>query len=385
MIGYHRQRGVATLAISVILLLSLTVMALTMTQSGVFQQKISGNDYRAKEVHNAAEAGMQYLVGWVGTHQSSLVTTGTNCITPPSAGLVSGTGTYALTDISGNSRLCYTVAMLGSSGTAQIIKLTATARASNDSNITATITQHVTNTPGVTSTITLTAPPLVLNGCLGKITGNPDITSSNIGIMSNRPAGTLYDGDPCLDPGHFKADCTSADNCPNFYQYGGQFSSVWDYYFRDQYGNVIDPKVLQSLSAAEATAVSKGTMTEDYSGTSALPQRTVYYVTSSSNWHQSVGSATHPVILIFAPGTGCSKINGGPTIYGIVYIADGCPGNDAAGWGATQIYGSLGVEGNLDKFSANAKLNLVTPTSTTIIHTGLSGVYAPLPGTWKDW
>ena len=370
-ISSRRERGVATLAISVILLLSLTVMALTMTQSGVIQQKISGNDYRAKEAHNAAEAGMQYLIGWLSAHQSSLVTTGTHCVTPPTAGLASGTDTYTLNDASGNSKLCYTVAMLNSSGAAQVIKLTSTARASNDpsNSISATVTQIVSNTPGINSKITITAPPLVITGCTDSIEGNPVINTSNIAIMTMQASGKMYNNHACIQLGHLNENCqpnaqTPSSGCNLNYYRATPGETVWHYYF----GNITQ-SLMQSLADAQAT----------------LPatQRTIYYITDSSPWHQSLGSADNPVIMIFSAAAGCPKINGNPTIYGVIYYAsNSC---DTNGWGGATVYGSVGIEGNLNKLNANTNLNLVSPSSTTSIHTGLPGVYAPLPGTWKDW
>lgn len=54
-----RQRGV-TLIISVILLLLLSVIVLLATNVGLQEQRTSGNDYRAKLAHHAAEAALNF-------------------------------------------------------------------------------------------------------------------------------------------------------------------------------------------------------------------------------------------------------------------------------------------------------------------------------------
>lgn len=55
--GIRPQRGVATLAIGVLLLVLITLMTLYGARVGLMEQRISGNEYRAKLAHGAAEAG----------------------------------------------------------------------------------------------------------------------------------------------------------------------------------------------------------------------------------------------------------------------------------------------------------------------------------------
>jgi len=53
------QRGAATLLVSIILLVGITLIALFATRIGLLDQKISGNEYRHKEAFANAEAGLE--------------------------------------------------------------------------------------------------------------------------------------------------------------------------------------------------------------------------------------------------------------------------------------------------------------------------------------
>jgi len=56
----HKQRGVTTIAVGLIVLLLLTVAALYATRVGVMEQRVSANHYRHNEAFSAAEAGLDY-------------------------------------------------------------------------------------------------------------------------------------------------------------------------------------------------------------------------------------------------------------------------------------------------------------------------------------
>lgn len=56
---YMYQNGAATLLVSIILLIGITLIALFATKIGVLDQKISGNEYRHKEAFSNAEAGLE--------------------------------------------------------------------------------------------------------------------------------------------------------------------------------------------------------------------------------------------------------------------------------------------------------------------------------------
>ena len=416
-----KQRGMATLAVSLILLLSLTVVGVTLSQSGVFQQRISGNDYRAKGVGNAAEAGLDYAINYLESNPPDW--TAYSSVTMPAAavtitlpthyaidsGIGSGSGTTADYNFSNPNTSASGVAYQVVSVQPKLVKVTAQAWLSANSTVTAKVSEYVTDTSDLTNLMHITAPPLVMKGCLGSdISGNPKLITHIVpstGILTTDAAYKAAEqlGENCLETSPhgssgFNLLCTASngqkctDPSPS---HSGTYTDAWTYYFP-----TITRTEMQSLSAAQANAVASGTMNENYSDCSSAdpsaPKRTIYYLTKdyfakNGKWQTNVGCSKYPVILVFAADPSdptydpCNKINGGPTIYGVVFIDGTCPNEDAKGWGGTQIYGSLGINGNLNSFSSTAQISMLGTSSSTSVTTGLPGAYAPVPGPWKDW
>ncbi len=100
-----------------------------------------------------------------------------------------------------------------------------------------------------------------------------------------------------------------------------------------------------------------------------------------NNFHQSVGTETMPGVIVFGPGSGCPKINGSPTIYGIVYYDASCASQDP-GWGGATIHGTVVVDGSITKFTANSQL-LAANLGTN----DLKIPYLPVRilGSWRDF
>lgn len=66
----HSQRGVVTLAVGILLLLLITLVTLYGARIGLMEQRISGNEYRAKLAHGAAEAGRNNAVEFINANLS---------------------------------------------------------------------------------------------------------------------------------------------------------------------------------------------------------------------------------------------------------------------------------------------------------------------------
>ena len=70
----NRQSGVATLVVVLVLLFSISGLTLYAANTGVLEQKISGNDYRARQLSDAAEAGIEFTVAWLAGNTPTWVT-----------------------------------------------------------------------------------------------------------------------------------------------------------------------------------------------------------------------------------------------------------------------------------------------------------------------
>ncbi|MBN2843667.1 MAG: hypothetical protein JXM68_11280, partial [Sedimentisphaerales bacterium] len=68
-----KQSGAATLLVAVILLIVITVVTLYTANVGLQDQRISGNDFRAKVAFSAAQAGLDYAESYIQENVSTFV------------------------------------------------------------------------------------------------------------------------------------------------------------------------------------------------------------------------------------------------------------------------------------------------------------------------
>jgi len=59
-----RQHGAATLVVVLVLAMIMVVVSITTARTGIMEQKMTGNDLRAREAQEAAEAGLEYGIAW---------------------------------------------------------------------------------------------------------------------------------------------------------------------------------------------------------------------------------------------------------------------------------------------------------------------------------
>ncbi|HEY8099068.1 MAG TPA: PilX N-terminal domain-containing pilus assembly protein [Methylobacter sp.] len=355
------QQGAATLIVVLVLAMIMGVIALTSANIGVMEQKIVGNDLRAREAHEAAEAGLEYGVAWASTNT---ITTSLNCST---VSLPTGCPT-ALTTVSGSSTgESYTYTLTYTKGTSSL-EVTSVAQGVNDATITATSQAWIKQISYLT-TAGQSAPPMVINGGLSGVTGNPTIDSGNppgTAILTDQPTSSI-------NTGHLGGNPTLGATVSS--SFPATSTPAWSELFS------------MPLASAIAIATANGYV-DTLPTTPAAGKEPFFVVTSGSPFHQSLGSATSPIVLIFSDplgdGSGCPKINGGPTIYGIIYYAATCSGQDQ-GWGGATVYGSVVMDSSVTKLTANG--NIIgngTPGAGNLFNNFLTGV-ARIPGTWKDF
>ncbi len=389
------QQGATTLVITLILLFAATIVLLTVGRVVVLEQTISGNEQRAVKALTAADAGLQYSMNWLRRNfvdaDSTYLVDGSTA-TWGTIRIDNSRATGILLGVPGNITpggdsysVIVTITPAGSDITpntavaSPYLYLRSTATDSNDPNVGATVSQYMAKAP--TRTIgTNGGPPLITGGCIDKATGTPDIhplAPDNVAILANGSALTTpgYEGlCSSTNAGHFLTHGGIADNTLS--------STVWNRLFPD-----LQVAELIALSDYEASLVDSGLMDSS--------DRTYYWVTSSEPWQTSLGSGStssgapvpdHMVVLGFSSAANCPPLNGGTTIWGAVYVQGGCPGN-GQGWGGSTVYGTVGIDGMLNKFNANATIYEVDYTSAG----GPSGdnpfttSLVSVAGTWVDF
>ena len=352
-----RQRGALTLMLGLLLLMGSTILTLSSVRISVMEQRIANNELRAKEAQQAAQAGLDYAL--------ARIAQGDNIDTPPP---VAATGD-SIYDI-----------VLSESERDNEICVLSQAIARGDDSIQAVATECFQqkrflagkSTQGFGSDL----PPMVINGCLSRATGTPNIyprdcdneideeECESIALASSADSSCLGLGD---------LEVNNNDNAvirPNAFE-----GSAWDYVFD------ISKETFQALAAAN-----------DYSSPRLL------WITSEiitqDQWTEKdiESSPTAPVVLVYEKSAGCPKINGNITIYGIVYVetAEDCNAN---GWGKTDIYGSIVFEGNVTKLTANTTFRYWgladqdAEDDDTLDGARLDRVFSAsrIPGSWHDW
>ncbi len=147
--------------------------------------------------------------------------------------------------------------------------------------------------------------------------------------------------------------------------------------------------VLGSLSDAQLQAWSDA---QERNGLTAHtnPPRSVYWVDSPAIWQTSVGTASHPVLLVFsavACAVRCPHIHAQAHIVGSVVFDSGCNDEKMRGWQGGSVEGLLVVESGVPDWSAGTVL--ASPTARrAFTHHWPQGMDASAPqrvnGSWSE-
>jgi Tfp pilus assembly protein PilX len=203
----NKQRGAVTLLVAIVVLMMMLVMSLTTAKVSLMESKITGNDLRAREAQEAAEAGLERGVAWA---KENSITTSINCTSagtapcPDSMEVVTGATTGDTYD--------YDISYVVDSTSVQVIS---TATGVTDSNVTATAETWVRQIRVELFDSGMTVPPpLVTSGCVTNTTGTPDIYL----LDENNPAVlSATSSDPsCLQQGHFDVNTWSDEDGNGF-------------------------------------------------------------------------------------------------------------------------------------------------------------------------
>lgn len=387
-----RQQGAATLLMVSALALIMAVMLLTTTTVGTMEQRIVGNDLRAREAQEAAQAGLEYGIARAGNSKVPWVS-GSNTLSCPGSAPCSGSTPWlTLPTMTGSSTgESYAIRLTFSRSRADsaFIWIRSTSNGATDSSITA-VAEAAISPFSVLSARGASAPPLVMGGCMTQTTGTPDIyprwndlngngvmdpNELGVAIATSQPLQTS-DGDICLDycgPGK-NCDPDQATGQPHADLHNGKTRnnlhlprrpeyppSIWNYYF-----NI---NQIQFRSYASTTLSKTGG---------------AYWISDNGNWpNGTYGSEEDPVIIVFE--NGCPNPGGNTTVWGILFFLDDSNCN-MNGWGNVTVYGSIGITGGVTKMNANLEINHFGRGTKGYPSINWSPIAArQIPGTWRDF
>jgi Tfp pilus assembly protein PilX len=396
----NRQQGAATLIVVLVLAIIMAIISLTTAQTGLMEQKITGNDLRAREVQEAAEAGLEYGVGWANQNEIP------NTVTCSSGSLPAGCPT-ALTTVTGSSTgESYSYTLTFTKGT-DSIRVASAAQGVADSSIAATSEAFIKQIPVELFDFGITMPPpWVIAGCITNApTGTPDtfvLNATNLAVISGTSSNPT-----CLPQGHLDVTIWTDANGNGVKDSGedgggttfnrGIFPGcpsthcAWNYVFKMDFQEAIDRATdaghVYSGSIPCGPATSSPSIYIIENGGPINSADISGNCTGTGVDSTTIGAPNQPILLIIPSDNGCPRFNGGVTIYGIIYFESEteCASN---GWGGATVYGSVIWEGDVDKPNANSEFIEVDHEDdfdlNTVFNSGMDDA-TRIPGTWKDF
>lgn len=133
------QHGAVALVVVLVLVLAMimVVVSITTARTGIVEQKMTGNDLRAREAKEAAEAGLEYGIAWASKNNVPWPS-----VTGSTLDCPSGTGCPTLPQVTGSSSgEDYNIVLeyYRLSASSDFIRVTSTSEGDYDAAITTTI------------------------------------------------------------------------------------------------------------------------------------------------------------------------------------------------------------------------------------------------------
>jgi hypothetical protein len=345
------QRGAATLLVALVLMMALTIVTLSVARTQLVEQRIANNHHWHTRLFLLADSGLArgsqrleqslYRLDWRSD--------------PGRNGEISRVLlAEATADI--NTQLLFE----RKDPSTAFILVQATSGRTDGSGLQARVSQFV-RPLSVLSPLGESAPPLVINGCLDRLTATLDVRPFNA------------DRDQAGDAVWLDSDL----QCPPMSGIDTHRGSVTERAFGDDLWPAmfsVDRDTFFAMAEAQAT----------------LPaQERTYRVAEDGDliagrWAQSTGTPEHPVALYFPAEAGCPRFAPGVRIYGVVFIDADC--SEPVASQTFELHGSLMVDGNLNAAGALLRLNhiqVADARATRLRFPVLRSV--AVPGSWSDF
>jgi hypothetical protein len=380
----NKQTGAATLFITLMMLFSLTMIAVYTAKTSVTEIQVTANEYRTKQAQEAAQAGLEQgqveIVELQTTNVNGLLQLdqldgNSNAAAGlvdqnPAANFFRVNGTPGV--LSNSSSYTVTYENIDRDGGAfdptldnYLIRVTSIG-VSDDGSATRQVQQLMMLVPWVANApdAALTAKDLV------DIGGNVAVTNMDTDLAVH--AGGAYSSG-----GSASTETTNGTNQPgDVIQNDAVLAGMTpDQFFFSIFGQS------KSDIKAQATQISCNSCNADLDG---LTGQMIWVTPATAgstpqvNSNTAIGSAAQPVILIVEAGADGFKLNGTADIYGIVYVIGDW---DNSGGGNANITGAAVAEG---EFHSTGTPN-PTYDDTVLSRLNALGTFARIPGSWKDF
>ena len=358
-----KQKGAATIVITVLLLVTITLIILFAASYTLMRQKIASNDYRNNQAYQAAEAGLEFAVPYFQQNSTTILANPVSGYLAP----FSNSSTQNVT-LGNNSR--YTITYTNPVANNYNLILITVVGTSDDGTATRTISQQVQF-----GSLLVTTPPasIVSKGSVS-MTGSTNLvnTSTNTNISSGSTVSLSGSAQTSTSAGNV----SSAGNLgSDILQNVSSLSSLSTNDFIATYLGGTPNQVKGSFTYyyTNSTNTNYSSILNNKTGTIWIDQTGGQATLSGS---ATIGTTNSPVLLVV---NGNLNISGSVQINGLVIII-GDPSVSVTG--SVQINGGLMTSGNL-VFSGSTQINY-TPSAFTKLQQSTS-YYAKVPGSWKDF
>lgn len=349
-----RQRGVATLLASLILLLGITLMTFSAAKVTILEQKISANDYRAKQAFEAAQAGLERgfanlavpairtaLIADADLNRKLDLPVPAN---PNRQGTLPNGGTYTI-------NYTQVAQYQGPPGAPDLVQIISTGT-SDDGSATETISQYAR----IASLIpNLPRHPLVAGGEI-------DMTSALFDINNLQDNRTIWaGGDVRQSLGGILTSIRTADGTTGVSKNDSNLAGLnGNQFFRNFFGatkaQIQAKSDVQYLQVGSLAGVQLSLL-----GSANLCGKTVFVdgdlLAASANVLTTIGCPNNPVTLIVNGNINISGVAALTRIYGTIYAA----GNAIFAGALFEMQGSIIAEENLTLAAVAGSLSPLPP------------------------
>ncbi len=382
----RHQSGSMTLLVGLVLLVGAGILTFSAGRTGVVEQRIANNEFRAQEAQQAAQAGLDYALAWLAENIWR-----------------SGDAEPAPPEITTSSGEIYRTALIFTK-TAQGVCVRAQARATTEQRITASVRECVQQQglfdPAATSAM---PPPLVLAGCLGA----PDETANLFlpddaarSVMSGHAANNV-----CLPQGALSVSVWH-DRNGNLVKDADEVGSGATYR-RASFGGCPGDQCAwkrvfaMPLEDAKAAAIQAGHRFDDSIPCGATTPPGIYLIEHTRPIHaldisgsctgagvdnRTLGTPERPILFIVPRETGCPLFEPGISIHGMVYY-ESTTACAVQGWGGARIHGAVIWEGDAGPPPVNTEFIAPGDRAGSELNDDYQVIRGAtrLPGTWRDW
>jgi Tfp pilus assembly protein PilX len=414
-----KQRGAATIVVTVVLLVVMTLMVLFASKIGVFDVRMSANEARYKEAFVTAEAGLDYATQrfasefkrlYDGTDATTASTTLATIVT--NAQVTSNTEPDGTAPEANDPYFTVSIVNTGSVyGAIPIYTFTSTGVGS-DGTATSTVQREITMANVFGGTVP--SVPVIVGGAVGtggnfNIVANPDgggegipvSVWSNDDITASSSSASchfeFYDGAnaQCSNPSGNQENITRGTNpatalttydstYPDMLPHDSNFpTDIFNFMFGVP---TADWAIKEAEAAANMQSLTSCTNLVS-AGTAAGVNYPLWWINGNCTIGGGViGSTTDPVILVVSDGL--LKMSGNSQINGIVYLFDNPSGvatPSAQLSGTTEIVGSFVSDVGGAAMSGSYSVVYDPTIVDSFLAGGNTFNFAYIPASWRDF